>query len=329
MRSGVITQPAITQTATDNWSLQWLRYGDPASVLIPARCRLRPLESNKVRVQMLAAPINPSDLLPIQGAFPHRVHPPGIAGYEGVGVVTEGHATCVRPGARVLPLVCGGTWQRFVDCAPEWLIPVPEDISLSIGVRAFINPLSARLMLEHWSPAGRRVLLSAASSCCAALLAQWAQEDGARDLVGIVRRPSPRLSRLGVRTIDASDIESVHAAAADADLVFDAVGGTLAQAMLDTLAPDALLISYGLLSGNPIAHAMEHRVRLFHLRNELARLGPMNVQARFEEIWPRLRRSVLPPIKIYNACDWRNALAYSHEPGRLAKPVLDLRAHLG
>ena len=38
---------------------------------------------------MLVRPINPSDLIPITGAYAHRIPLPNIPGYEGVGIVED------------------------------------------------------------------------------------------------------------------------------------------------------------------------------------------------------------------------------------------------
>ncbi|MFU1888403.1 alcohol dehydrogenase catalytic domain-containing protein [Bacillus wiedmannii] len=45
------------------------------------------LKENEVLVRMLVRPINPSDLIPVTGAYAHRIPLPNIPGYEGVGIV--------------------------------------------------------------------------------------------------------------------------------------------------------------------------------------------------------------------------------------------------
>jgi D-arabinose 1-dehydrogenase-like Zn-dependent alcohol dehydrogenase len=91
-------------------------------------------------------------------------------------------------GKRVLPLRGQGTWQRYVDCPAEYAIPVPDNIDSRLAARAYINPLAAQMMLAHYPPQGKRVLLTAAGSDCAILLAQWArQEERKRYTVFTVR----------------------------------------------------------------------------------------------------------------------------------------------
>ncbi|MGU7802409.1 alcohol dehydrogenase, partial [Escherichia coli] len=90
---------------------------------------------------------------------------------------------------RVLPLRGAGTWQRYLDIDPRWLVPVAEDIDDILAARGYINPLTAMLMLTRWPVAGKQVLLTAASSSCASLLGQWALAMGARSVSGIIRSP--------------------------------------------------------------------------------------------------------------------------------------------
>lgn len=92
---------------------------------------------------MIAAPINPSDVIPITGAYAHRVQPPRFAGYEGLGqVVATSSTSPFRLGQRVLPLRGDGTWQQRLNCNGQWLVPVPEDIADDIALRGYINPLA-------------------------------------------------------------------------------------------------------------------------------------------------------------------------------------------
>ena len=61
--------------------------GNPADVLTVKAAPSRALQSGEVRVRVLAAPINPSDLLQIAGQYGVAAVLPAIAGSEGVGRV--------------------------------------------------------------------------------------------------------------------------------------------------------------------------------------------------------------------------------------------------
>ncbi len=73
------------------------------------------------------------------------------------------------------------------------------------------------------------------------------------------------------------------------DLVFDAVGGELANTLLSVLPGSSTLISYGLLSGRPLTQTRgSATVRKFHLREALPTLSVAAWRAAFDEIWQRL-----------------------------------------
>lgn len=311
-----------------NEALWCRRFGRPDEVLSLESADLDSCAPGLLRVRMAAAPVNPSDLIPLTGAYRQRLDLPLVAGYEGVGTVVEaGQAVEDLAGRRVLPLRGAGTWQRYVDCDPAWTVVVPEDVDDAVAARAYINPLAALLMLQSWPVSGKSVLLTAAGSSCANLLAQWALDAGAREVAGVYRSPQRRraLDSLGVRPVSMRRRATLAEAAHRADVVFEAVGGPLAEALLAELRPDAVFVSYGLLSGKAFAVPAASPVpRRFHLRDSLAAAGPAVWQEWFRELWPLLRRAVMPKAAMFALKDWRRALECFDTPGRQVKPVLDL-----
>ncbi|ARC89733.1 zinc-dependent alcohol dehydrogenase family protein [Rhodovulum sp. MB263] len=301
-------------------------FGPPRDALSLETRPLGPRPEPMLRVAMLRAPVNPSDLVPVTGAYAHRIVLPFIAGYEGVGRVLEappGHAGLI--GRRVLPLRGPGTWQTVLDCDPALAIPVPEDIGDDLAARAYINPLAARGMLSRWPVAGRRVLLSGAGSHCADLLGQWALGQGAAVVTGVHRSPSraARLRTLGIDPVPAAEEAQVLDHARRADIVFDALGGLLASRILDVLPEGAHFVGYGLLTGRPVRPASPPRARFerFHLRDCLASMSAADWRAAFEGLWPGLATADLPGIRPFALTDWRQALDAAGRPGA-EKPML-------
>ena len=98
-----------------NDAIVYDRYGPPSAVLTLKRLPLAPLAGGRVRVRMRFAPVNPSDLIPVTGAYRHRTRLPAVAGYEGLGeVVAAPYGSRLAAGQRVLP--CAGRHrQRFID----------------------------------------------------------------------------------------------------------------------------------------------------------------------------------------------------------------------
>src|SRR5262249_54871564 len=101
---------------------------------------------------MLASPINPSDLLTIQGGYAAELQYPASPGYEGVGVAEEAGGGVLpwwRKGKRVaLISQRGGTWAESVVVSAKHLVPVPESIPVEQAATFFINPMTALAMTQ-------------------------------------------------------------------------------------------------------------------------------------------------------------------------------------
>ena len=308
-------------------ALRYHRFGSPLEVLHLEPQPDGPLPQEQMRVRMSCAPINPSDLIPIAGAYRHRVMPPLVAGHEGVGVVTKAHgAWRALEGRRVLPLRGPGTWQQSLDCDPRLAVPVPDDIPDHVAARAWINPMTAMAMLRRWPVEGCDVLLTAAGSNCARLLAQWALCCGARSVTGICRSAHHReaLTTMGVHVLDQDDHAAIDAAAGRAERLFDATGGRLADRLLTHMAPEGIFVTYGLLSGAPISPgSMNARVRHFHLRDHIAGLNHLQWQESFKTLWALLRDIDMPATRDFRLTDWRQALIW-HDSHSSVKPMLML-----
>jgi NADPH:quinone reductase-like Zn-dependent oxidoreductase len=279
-----------------------------------------------LRVQMRYAPVNPSDLIPVTGAYRHRVMPPRIVGYEGVGIVIDADYP-EHLGRRVLPLRGEGTWQRWLDCSPQWAVPVPDNIPDLLAARGYINPLAAWVMLKKWPVQGKTVLLTAANSSCAGLLAQWATMLGAVEVSGVCRSETQMaaLRKNGITPISINDPVALGLAAQRVDVVFDAVGGSLATRLLTRLKQNADFVSYGLLSGQPYdARGCTVKPQRFHLRDTLAVTHSQEWQQWFVELWPLLAKSQMPEVKLFALEEWREALQAFSVIGRRCKPVLAL-----
>lgn len=307
-------------------ALVYRSFGSPLDCLSRERSRKAPRRDGKLRVKMTQAPINPSDLIPVTGAYAHRIALPMVAGYEGVGrVVSAPSSQQGLIGRRVLPLRGEGTWQTYVDCDPGLAIPVPERVADDVAARAYINPMAASQMLARWTVVGRRVLLCGVGSHCADLLGYWARQRGAREVVGIYRSEArvPRLRSLGNTPLAATDEDEIIRYARTADVTFDSLGGPLASKVLDNMRGDTRFVGYGLLTGVPFRPVRPPVARFerFHLRDALAAMDVRAWQNAFGEIWDTLAALKLPAPSLFPVRDWAEAVAQTERPGG-AKPIL-------
>lgn len=309
-------------------SLIYEQFGDPVSNLTMVERVLEELPRDTVRVAMSHVPINPSDLIPITGAYAQRISLPAVAGYEGVGRVIDcpPHLASLI-GARVLPIRAEGTWQTIVDCPVPNVIPVPEGIDDLDAARAYINPISALEMIERWSVRGKCVLLTGAGSNLVDVLARLAVKNGVGRLIGVYRSATrlERLKSLGIEAVPLNDLAAIGRASYEADVVFDALGGDVGSLILTDMRKGADFVAYGLLSGKPITHSQHIRATYhrFHLRDALASISSETLQQRFSAVWQLIAEEPFAQADIFPVCHWKDALQAASGAGR-NKPILTM-----
>jgi NADPH:quinone reductase len=241
------------------------RSGNPGEVL-----ELRDMPApepgfREVRVRMLASPINPSDLLTIQGGYSAVPQFPAIPGFEGVGIVEAaggGLLPKLRKGKRVaLISQRGGTWAESVVVPAKQVVPVPDSIPTEQAATFFINPMSAIAMTRSVLkvPAGAWLLQTAAGSALGQMVIRLGKLHGFRT-INVVRRPEQveELKRIGADEVVCESTESVEERVQaitqnnGVPFVLDPVGGKTASTAVRCLAAGGKALLYGVLSGQPI-----------------------------------------------------------------------------
>lgn len=246
-------------------SMRALRFhetGDPLSALRLDEVPLPDAGPGEVRLRMLARPINPSDLLQVQGVYGRKPPLPATAGLEGLGVVEalgEG-VTGWRMGQRVVPIGAQGTWAEMVITPATNLIPIPDELADDQACQAVVNPLTAWLMADQLKLGeGQWLVQSAAASAVGKCLIQLAKARGFKVLC-LVRRPdavADLLAQGAHAALCTSDPDWLKQAEAllpkgMADAAVDAVGGVLGGDMVKLLRPGGTMLVYGALSMEPL-----------------------------------------------------------------------------
>src|SRR5690606_31785893 len=100
----------------------------PQDVIEAVEFQLPALAAGQVRVKVLAAPINPSDVLTLTGEYGMLPPLPAVGGNEGVGRVEElgPEVSNLKVGQIVLLPVGCGTWTSHLNAPANKLIPLPE-----------------------------------------------------------------------------------------------------------------------------------------------------------------------------------------------------------
>lgn len=223
------------------------------------------LDEGQVMLEMLAAPINPSDVLTLTGDYGILPPLPAIGGNEGVGKVIKHGPGVTGPelGQTVLLPVGIGTWATHMVAEAKTLVPLPNGVDPIQLSMISINPPTASLMLSEFVDLreGDWVIQNAANSGVGSYLIALAKLRGLKT-VNIVRRESltKPLLAAGADVVlvdgDVDELSLVDRVSAATDgaaikLGIDAVGGAATARMGEALGAGATLVNYGAMSGDP------------------------------------------------------------------------------
>ena len=219
------------------------------------------LKDGEVLLEMLAAPINPSDILTLTGHYGVLPPLPAVGGNEGVArVVEHGPGVSGPPVGQtvLLPVGCG-TWSTHIVAKAGALIPLPNGVDPIQLSMLTINPPTASLLLSEFVDLqeGEWVIQNAANSGVGSYLIALAKMRGLKT-VNVVRRESvvEPLTAAGadVVFVDGDDLADRVREATDGAAIrlgIDAVGGAATDRLGAALGDGATLVNYGVLSGEP------------------------------------------------------------------------------
>ncbi|MCY1487368.1 Quinone oxidoreductase 1 [compost metagenome] len=232
----------------------------PQDVIEAVELQLPPVGTGQALVKVLAAPINPSDVLTLTGEYGMLPPLPAIGGNEGVGEVLEVGADAgnLKVGQTVLLPVGCGTWRTHLIAEARQLIPLPSADPQQLAMLT-VNPPTAYLMLRDFVDLqpGDWVIQNAANSGVGSYLIQLAKIRGLKT-VNVVRRESAvaavQAEGGDVVLVDGPDLpKRVREATGGAPvkLGIDAVGGASTDHLAASLAEGGVLVNYGRMSGEP------------------------------------------------------------------------------
>lgn len=107
----------------------------------------------EVLVKVMAAPINPSDLIFLhQGTYEHK-KAPCIPGFEGSGVVIASGGGLMGWGlinkrVAFTPTLKSGTYSQYALAKAGECMPIEDTLSFEHASMSFVNPLTAMALLE-------------------------------------------------------------------------------------------------------------------------------------------------------------------------------------
>jgi NADPH:quinone reductase-like Zn-dependent oxidoreductase len=77
-------------------------------------------KDGELLVKVIASTVNPSDRLFLKGHYLTNIHPPAVAGFEGVGEIVDFKGETVKDwmGKRVSFTAKGGAWAHYAITTP-------------------------------------------------------------------------------------------------------------------------------------------------------------------------------------------------------------------
>lgn len=311
----------------------------PQDVIECVEFTVPPLAAGEALVEMLAAPINPSDVLTLTGQYGMLPPLPAVGGNEGIGrVVDVGDGVTLPIGQRVVLPVGAGTWASHLVARADALIPLPPEgdaVQLSMVT---VNPPTASLLLSEFvalAP-GDWVIQNTANSAVGRYLIQLAKRRGFRT-VNVVRRADAiaSLETLGgdVVLVDGPDLDRRVAEAtgkAKIRLGIDATGGSATDRIARCVAVGGTVVNYGAMSGEACKVApasfvfRDITLRGFWLAFWFRKATPEQQRALFAELVPLIAQGALtaPVQATYQLAQIKDAIAAAAAGHRDGKIVL-------
>ncbi len=235
--------------------------GEPKDVVELESVPTNDIPAGHLQLELLAAPINPSDINFIQGVYGIKPECPSTVGFEGVARVVATPDDCpISTGSLVMPLKSFHTWQSQTSCLPEACIPLPDSIDPIQASMLSINPMTAWRLLSDFATleSGDWVVQNAANSGVGYSVIQLAKHLGYKT-INVVRREELRQPLLeagaDVVLIEGENLPNELKATVGKDgakLCLNAVGGESALALAKCLANGGHHVTFGAMSKRPI-----------------------------------------------------------------------------
>jgi len=299
--------------------------------------------AEEVTVAAEFAPINPADVLNLEGKYGAKPPPlPMFPGAEGVGRIVKAGAAVrhVKAGDRVL-LPGPGCWREKFKAPGRAVFALPEGVDPKQLAMLRVNPPTAHLMLHQFvaPKQGQWVIQNAANSGVGHCLIRLAKLAGVKT-INVVRREAlvAPLRAFGgdVVLTDGPDLDArVRAAIGDASLplAIDAVAGSATQRLARCVSDGGTVVNYGVLSDEPCMvdgrETVFRDVRLhgFWLRKWFADTPPAQIAALYRELAERLRDGTLAVDveATYPLRRIKEAVAHAARGGRSGKILLSFQ----
>jgi len=279
--------------------IQFVRTGDPTAVVQVVEAP-KPTIANpgEVLVRVDLFPINPADLLTLQGFYPRSDPGSPVLGIEATGTVEEvGHGvTDLNVGARVI-LLGRDLWREFVVADQDDVVALSPDFDPRKAACLKVNPATAALLLREFAALepGDWLVQNAANSAVGRAVSALGHHRGLR-VLSVVRRPELADATdpdQGAVLLDGADLARRTAditGGQPVGLALDAVAGEATARLIAVCKDGATVVGYGAASAqaaqvDPTALVFRDiRLRGFWLTRWLAAATPSTRRELYSEL---------------------------------------------
>jgi NADPH2:quinone reductase len=234
-------------------------YGPPENLVIEQRPDPVP-GPGEVLVDIQAAGINFPDILLIAGTYQVKIPPPFVPGNEAAGIVEavgEG-VSRVRPGDRVIATPSGGAFADKCLVPEKLCLPLPDALSFEQGAGFTVTYATTYHAFRQSTElrAGETVLVLGAAGGVGSSAVEIARSLGARVIAAASSEEKLQFARdagadetINYAEVSLRDAVKELTGGNGVDVVYDPVGGELAQMALRSLAWHGRYLVIGFAGG--------------------------------------------------------------------------------
>ena len=217
------------------------------------------INENKILIEVICFPINPADILLIEGKYANKPKLPSLMGAECVARVKRigNNIRKFKLGDIVLPLV-RDNWVEEKIVTENEIIKLPNNIDVEQACMLKVNPATAYLMLNNYVKVkqGDFIIQNASNSSVGNYVIQLAKLYDI-NTINLVRRKEviSTLKDYGanyVFKLNLNQKEESFIKSSNPKLFIDAVAGEHVNTIASLLTDNSTIINYGLLSGENI-----------------------------------------------------------------------------
>ena len=217
------------------------------------------IKENEVLIEIICFPINPADILLVEGKYANKPKLPSLIGAECIAKVKKvgNNIRKFKLGDIVLPLV-RDNWVEEKVVTENEIIKLPSNIDTKQACMLKVNPATAYLMLNNYVKVkqGDFIIQNASNSSVGNYVIQLAKLYNI-NTINLVRRKEviSTLKDYGadyVFKLNLTKKEESFIKSSNPKLFIDAVAGKNVNSIASLLTDNSTIINYGLLSGENI-----------------------------------------------------------------------------